>query len=424
MALAQLSLNGRLYGARFILRKIIHQNKRIKAYSIDVKVLSINGIMCVLKIESKELSVSAIYNFCAGPAMLPQAVMQKAQQELIDWNGLGVSVMEISHRSKEFIALTEQAEVTLRKLMHIPDNYHVLFMHGGGRAQFSNVVNNFLGEHGRALYLVSGQWSQSAVDEAKKLVGEAQIDVLNIVDQTSVDSSSGLNRVNLPDLNAIKKDYRYVHYCSNETVDGIEIFDELDSPWPIVADLSSTIMSREIDVSRYGLIYAGAQKNIGPSGLSIVIVRDDMLKLPSLPQSSVMDYRITAENGSMFNTPPTFAWYLAAEVFKWLASQGGIAAIAEINQQKSQLLYDCIDSNPFYKNGVVKENRSRMNVTFQLVDDDLDGAFLKAAEQAGLVALKGHRIVGGMRASLYNAMPLEGVQALVDFMNAFAVKNR
>jgi phosphoserine aminotransferase len=363
--------------------------------------------------------VSRIFNFCAGPAMLPEAVMQKAQGELLDWNGLGVSVMEISHRSKEFIALTEQAEVNLRQLMNIPNHYHVLFMHGGGRAQFSNVVNNFLGEHGRALYLVSGQWSQSAVEEAKKLAGEDKIDVLNIVEQ-----QDGLNRVCLPNLHSIQNDYRYVHYCSNETVDGIEIFDELDSPWPIVADLSSTIMSREIDVSRYGLIYAGAQKNIGPSGLSIVIVHDDMLKLPSLPQSSVMDYRIAAENGSMFNTPPTFAWYLAAEVFKWLASQGGIAAIAEINQQKSQLLYDCIDSNPFYKNGVVKENRSRMNVTFQLVDDELDGAFLKAAEQAGLVALKGHRIVGGMRASLYNAMPLEGVQALVDFMNAFAVKNR
>jgi phosphoserine aminotransferase len=363
--------------------------------------------------------VSRIFNFCAGPAMLPEAVMQKAQGELLDWNGLGVSVMEISHRSKEFIALTEQAEVNLRQLMNIPNHYHVLFMHGGGRAQFSNVVNNFLGEHGRALYLVSGQWSLSAVEEAKKLAGEDKIDVLNIVEQ-----QDGLNRVCLPNLHSIQNDYRYVHYCSNETVDGIEIFDELDSPWPIVADLSSTIMSREIDVSRYGLIYAGAQKNIGPSGLSIVIVHDDMLKLPSLPQSSVMDYRIAAENGSMFNTPPTFAWYLAAEVFKWLASQGGIAAIAEINQQKSQLLYDCIDSNPFYKNGVVKENRSRMNVTFQLVDDDLDGAFLKAAEQAGLVALKGHRIVGGMRASLYNAMPLEGVQALVDFMNAFAVKNR
>ncbi|MBB1267855.1 3-phosphoserine/phosphohydroxythreonine transaminase [Shewanella sp. SR44-3] len=363
--------------------------------------------------------MSRIYNFCAGPAMLPAAVMQKAQQELLDWNGLGVSVMEISHRSKEFIALAEQAEVNLRQLMNIPNHYHVLFMHGGGRSQFSNVVNNFLGEHGRALYLVSGQWSKSAVEEAQKLAGEAQIDVLNIV--TKLD---GLNQVTLPDLHSIKKDYRYVHYCSNETVDGIEIFDELDSPWPIVADLSSTIMSREIDVSRYGLIYAGAQKNIGPSGLSIVIVRDDMLKLASLPQSSVMDYRIAAENGSMFNTPPTFAWYLAAEVFRWLKAQGGVEAMAKINQQKAQLLYACIDDNSFYCNGVAKQNRSQMNVTFQLADDSLDSTFLAEAERAGLVALKGHRIVGGMRASLYNAMPIEGVQALVDFMNAFAAKHK
>ncbi|QDE31148.1 MULTISPECIES: 3-phosphoserine/phosphohydroxythreonine transaminase [Shewanella] len=362
--------------------------------------------------------MSAIYNFCAGPAMLPQAVMQKAQQELIDWNGLGVSVMEISHRSKEFIAMTQQAEVTLRKLMHIPDNYHVLFMHGGGRAQFSNVVNNFLGDNGQALYLVSGQWSSAAVTEAKKLVSESQIDTINIVEQVD-----GLNQVILPDLTAIDKDYRYVHYCSNETVDGIEIFEELDSPWPIVADLSSTIMSHHIDVSKYGLIYAGAQKNIGPSGLSIVIVRDDMLTLPSLPQSSIMDYRVAVEHGSMFNTPPTFAWYLASEVFAWLEANGGVSTMADVNQQKAALLYECIDSNPFYKNGVAPHNRSRMNVTFQLVDNSLDVEFLKQAEQAGLVALKGHRIVGGMRASIYNAMPLEGVQALVDFMNNFAIKH-
>ncbi|NMH63815.1 3-phosphoserine/phosphohydroxythreonine transaminase [Shewanella salipaludis] len=362
--------------------------------------------------------MSAIYNFCAGPAMLPQAVMKKAQQELLDWNGLGVSVMEISHRSKEFIALTARAEADLRELMQIPANYHVLFMHGGGRGQFSAVVNNFLGDNGRALYLVNGQWSSAAVAEAKKLAGEAQIDSLNIVEK-----HNGLNAVVLPDLHKIDADYRYVHYCPNETVDGIEIFDELDSPWPVVADMSSTIMSHEIDVSRYGLIYAGAQKNIGPSGLSLVIVRDDMLKLPSLPQSSVMDYRIAVEHDSMFNTPPTFAWYLAAEVFAWLKSVGGVAHIADVNRRKAELLYACIDNNAFYRNGVELANRSRMNVTFQLADPALDAEFLKQAEAAGLVALKGHRIVGGMRASLYNAMPLEGVQVLVNFMNEFAAKH-
>lgn len=363
--------------------------------------------------------MSVIYNFCAGPAMLPTAVMAKAQQELRDWNGQGVSVMEVSHRSKEFIALTKQAEADLRDLMQIPANYHVLFMHGGGRGQFSAVVNNFLGDNGRALYLVSGQWSSAALVEAQKLAGESQIDSLNIVEKVN-----GFNAVTLPDLHKIDADYRYVHYCPNETVDGIEIFDELDSPWPIIADLSSTIMSREIDVSRYGLIYAGAQKNIGPSGLSIVIVRDDMLTLPSLVQSSIMDYRLAVEHDSMFNTPPTFAWYLAAEVFAWLKSIGGVRAMAGINQQKAALLYHCIDQNAFYRNGVVAANRSQMNVTFQLADEALDSAFLAEAEAAGLVALKGHRIVGGMRASLYNAMPLEGVMALVDFMHQFAAKHR
>ncbi|WP_434937709.1 3-phosphoserine/phosphohydroxythreonine transaminase [Shewanella sp. HL-SH8] len=362
--------------------------------------------------------MSTIYNFCAGPAMLPQPVMQKAQQELIDWNGLGVSVMEISHRSKEFIALTQEAEKNLRELMNIPQNYHVLFMHGGGRGQFTNVVTNFLGDKGRALYLTSGQWSSSAVKEAKRIAGDSQIDEINIVE-----TINGLHQVCLPDLMSMDKDYRFVHYCANETVDGIEIFDALESPWPVVADLSSTIMSHAIDVSKFGLIYAGAQKNIGPSGLSIVIVRDDMLAMPTLVQSSVMDYTITKDNDSMFNTPPTFAWYLAAEVFKWLKGVGGVAAIESINQQKAALLYTCIDELAFYKNGVDIDNRSRMNVTFQLADSALDAEFLADAEKAGLVALKGHRIVGGMRASLYNAMPLEGVQKLVDFMHAFAKKH-
>ncbi|WP_394130128.1 3-phosphoserine/phosphohydroxythreonine transaminase [Shewanella maritima] len=347
--------------------------------------------------------------------MLPAAVMQKAQQELVDWNGLGVSVMEISHRSKAFIYLAKQAELDLRELMQIPENYQVLFMHGGGRAQFTNIVTNFLGDNGRALYLTSGQWSSSAVKEARKLVGESAIDELLITQRNgeSVD-------VNIPELTGEKSQYRYVHYCPNETVDGIEIFDSITSPWPVIADMSSTIMSRQIDVSKFAVIYAGAQKNIGPSGLSIVIVRDDMLTLPKLPQSSVMDYAIAAENDSMFNTPPTFAWYLAAEVFKWLKALGGVEHVAKVNQQKAELLYQCIDSNPFYTNSVKKSFRSNMNVTFKLVDDKLDKQFLAQAEQAGLLALKGHRVVGGMRASIYNAMPLAGVQRLVDFMQAFA----
>ena len=363
--------------------------------------------------------MSVTYNFCAGPAMLPQAVMQKAQSELLDWHGLGTSVMEISHRSKEFIALTEQAEIDLRELMSIPSNYHVLFMHGGGRGQFSAVVNNFLGEQGRALYLVSGSWSQSAVAEAKKLTSDAQIDSLDIVENIN-----GINQIALPDLAKIDQDYRYLHYCTNETVDGIEIFDDLESHWPIIADMSSNIMSREIDVSKYALIYAGAQKNIGPSGLSIVIVRDDMLELPSLPQSSIMDYRLAVKHGSMYNTPPTFAWYLAAEVFKWLKVSGGVAAMAKRNLHKAALLYDFIDSNDFYRSKVSVKNRSVMNVTFYLTNEALNGEFLNQASEAKLVALKGHRSVGGMRASIYNAMPIEGVEALVEFMQDFANKHK
>ncbi|QSX39211.1 3-phosphoserine/phosphohydroxythreonine transaminase [Shewanella cyperi] len=362
--------------------------------------------------------MSVKYNFCAGPAMLPPPVMAKAQQELLDWNGLGVSVMEISHRSSEFIALAKQAEADLRELMSIPDNYHVLFMHGGGRGQFAAVVNNFLGDKGRALYLVSGQWSKSAMEEARKLAGDSQIDALNIVENIN-----GINTVVMPALKGSGDEYRYLHYCPNETVDGIEIFDEITSPWPIVADLSSTIMSRELDVSRYGLIYAGAQKNIGPSGLAIVIVRKDMLELPQMPQASIMDYRLCAEHDSMFNTPPTFAWYLAAEVFTWLKGIGGVKAMEAINKEKAARLYACIDKLDFYRNGVAMANRSRMNVTFQLTDESLDKVFLTEAEAKGLLALKGHRIVGGMRASLYNAMPLDGVDALVTFMEEFAARH-
>jgi phosphoserine aminotransferase len=362
--------------------------------------------------------VSTTYNFCAGPAMLPQAVMQKAQSELLDWNGLGTSVMEISHRSKEFIALTEQAEIDLRELMSIPSNYHVLFMHGGGRGQFSAVVNNFLGDKGRALYLISGSWSKAAVEEAIKLTSPEQIDSINVVK-----NDNGINSVVIPEMLGEGNEYRYLHFCPNETVDGIEIFDDIDSPWPVIADMSSNILSRNIDVSKYGLIYAGAQKNIGPSGLSIVIVRDDMLTLPALPQSSIMDYRLGVKHGSMYNTPPTFSWYLAAEVFAWLRTIGGVDALAQINLDKANVLYDFIDSSDCYFNTVALPNRSVMNVTFYLNDEALNAEFVTQATHRGLVALKGHRSVGGMRASIYNAMPIEGVEKLVEFMKQFAEQN-
>ena len=347
--------------------------------------------------------------------MLPTQVMEQAQKAFLNWNDTGVSVMEVSHRSADFMALAKKLEQDLRDLMNIPNNYHVLFMHGGGRGQFSAVVNNFLGSKGRALYLNSGQWSKSAAEEAKKLAGQAQVDEIDIVV-----TDEGINHIELSALSGDASDYRYVHYCPNETVDGIEIFDYIDCPWPVIADMSSCILSREIDVSKFGLIYAGAQKNIGPSGLSIAIVRDDLLTLPSLSQSSIMDYRIALKNDSMYNTPATYSWYLAGLVFEWLKLSGGVSAIAKVNKQKAQLLYQCIDDHPFYCNRVGKDSRSHMNVTFHLADESLNNEFLEQAKARGLVALKGHRIVGGMRASIYNAMPLEGVKALVKFMNEFA----
>lgn len=359
--------------------------------------------------------MSATYNFCAGPAMLPMPVMAKAQQELLDWSGQGVSVMEMSHRSPEFVALAKQAEQDIRDLMAIPDNYHVLFMHGGGRGQFAAIVHNFLGEQGQALYLTDGLWSKAAYAEAVKLTSAEQIIEAKISHQIETNIA-----VQLPDFSQYPQDFRYLHYCPNETVDGIEIFDSINCPWPVIADMSSCIMSRHIDVSQFAVIYAGAQKNIGPSGLSIVIVRDDMLKLPQLPQASIMDYRLALANDSMYNTPPTFAWYLAAEVFKWLKDMGGIDVMADVNLQKARMLYDCIDHYPLYQNNVAKQYRSQMNVVFHLQDESLTTEFLAQAKQHGLVALKGHKAVGGLRASIYNAMPLEGVAALVKFMTEFA----
>ena len=356
------------------------------------------------------------YNFCAGPAMIPEPVLRKAQTELLNWNGLGTSVMEVSHRGGPFKAMAKQAEADLRELMNIPSNYHVLFMHGGGRAQFAAVVNNFLGNKGRALYLRSGQWSKIAAEEAISITSESQIDVVDIVD---VDESTGFKKVCIPNLHANPSEYRYLHYCPNETVDGIEIFDSIDSPWPVVADMSSNILSREIDVSKFAVIYAGAQKNIGPSGLSIAIVRDDMLQLPSLPQATIYDYRAQVKEESMYNTPPTFAWYLAAEVFTWLKGLGGIKAIEEHNRTKAALLYKAIDETAGFYNDIHQNNRSLMNVTFKLDDETRNDEFVKKAEEHGLVALKGHRFVGGMRASIYNAMPKEGVNALISYIKSF-----
>ncbi len=356
--------------------------------------------------------MTQIYNFSSGPAMLPVEVLRRAEQELCNWNGLGTSVMEISHRSKEFIQVAEEAEKDLRDLLKIPENYKVLFCQGGARAQFAAVPMNLLGAAKTADYIDGGYWAHSAIQEAQKYCTPNVIDA-----KTQVNGKHAL----LPMREwTLSDDAAYVHFCPNETIDGLAIDEQPDfGDRVVVADLSSTILSRPLDISRYGVIYAGAQKNIGPAGLTLVIVRDDLLGKAQQALPTVLNYKALAENDSMYNTPPTFAWYLSGLVFKWLKERGGISEMDKTNQAKADLLYGVIDRSDFYRNDVAVSNRSRMNVPFQLADAALDKLFLEESFAAGLHALKGHRVVGGMRASIYNAMPLEGVKTLTEFMMDF-----
>ncbi len=353
-----------------------------------------------------------IYNFSAGPAVLPHEVMLQAQQELLDWHGSGMSVMEMSHRGKEFMGIAAAAEQDLRDLLAIPANYKVLFLQGGAHLQFAMIPLNLLREKATADYVNTGEWSKKAISEAKKFCH------VNVVAN---------NTTGIPAFNTWQCDPNaaYLHYTSNETIGGVEFNWVPDTgDVPLVADMSSHILSRQIDMSKYGLIYAGAQKNIGPAGLTIVIVRDDLVGVayPGIP--AMLDYKTHADNDSMYNTPPTFAIYMAGLVFQWLKRKGGLAAMEKTNIAKAKLLYDAIDaSKGFYHCPVTKTDRSRMNVPFTLKDAAMDSDFLKQADARGLLHLKGHRSVGGMRASIYNAMPLVGVQALVAFMNEFAQKN-
>jgi phosphoserine aminotransferase len=345
--------------------------------------------------------------------MLPPEVMKKAQQEFLDWQNLGVSVMEISHRSKPFLEMVKECEASLRRLMNISDEFEVLFMHGGGRGQFAAVPLNLHLDNAPGVYIENGIWSTGATQEGAKFT---QVEGINIrTDNEGLFDIKPVAQWPLPEQAS------YIHYCPNETIDGIEIVDVPKHPTaPIVADMSSVILSREINVDDFDVIYAGAQKNIGPSGLCIVIVRKSLMQREGLPRPSILDYTIEAQQGSMYNTPPTFAWYLAAEVFKYLEATGGVAAMEAHNEKKAAILYNYIDSSDFYSNKVAKHCRSRMNVPFWLKDDSLNALFLTQAEEAGLVALEGHRLVGGMRASIYNAMPIEGIEALVAFMDKFA----
>jgi phosphoserine aminotransferase len=353
-----------------------------------------------------------VYNFSPGPAALPLEVLEQAQREMIEWGASGMSVMEMSHRGKDFIGIAEQAERDLRELMDIPANYKVLFLQGGAALQFAMVPLNLLGGKKTADYVVGGYWAKKAVAEAKRF---AQVNI--------VATSEAQKFMTVPprDTWKLDADAAYVHYTPNETIGGVEFHFTPDvGTAPLVADASSMILSRPMDVAKHGVIYAGAQKNVGPAGVTIVIVRDDLLGKTAMGAPSLFDYKVQAENQSMLNTCPTYAWYVAGLVFQWLKRQGGVAAIETVNIRKADKLYAAIDgSGGFYRNPVDRACRSRMNIPFTLVDDKLDDPFLKESKAAGLVSLKGHRVVGGMRASIYNAMPEAGVDALIAFMKDF-----
>lgn len=357
-----------------------------------------------------------VFNFSAGPAALPQEVLEKAQGEMLDWHDAGMSVMEMSHRGKEFMSIAAQAEADLREVMAIPDNYKVLFLQGGASSQFAMVPLNLLRGKTSADYYRTGSWSKKAIAEAKRYCD------VNVVADTEIDGKF----TTVPEEGSVtfNPDAAYVHYTPNETIEGVEFPYVPDTgDVPLVADMSSTILSRAIDVSKFAVIYAGAQKNIGPAGLTIVIVRDDLIGETKEGTPAMFDWATHAKNDSMYNTPATYGWYLAGLVFAWLKEKGGLSGMAEINQRKAEKLYAAIDASNFYANPVAVNCRSWMNVPFTLANADLDAAFLEGAKEANLVTLKGHRSVGGMRASIYNAMPEAGVDALIDFMTEFEKQN-
>tara|TARA_B100001063_G_scaffold32240_1_gene25418 strand:- start:1299 stop:2381 length:1083 start_codon:yes stop_codon:yes gene_type:complete len=359
--------------------------------------------------------MTRLYNFCAGPAALPTDVLSQAQADLLNWQGKGLSVMEMSHRSPEFVGIAQQAEQDLRDLMVIPDNYKVLFMQGGASSQFTMIPMNLLHGKKSADYINTGQWSKKAIAEAKRF---CDVNVVATTEDNSFTSAPSQEELNL------NPEAAYVHYTPNETIGGVQ-FDYIPETngVPLVADYSSAILSEEIDVSKFAMIYAGAQKNIGPAGLCIVIIREDLLGQTLEGTPTMFDYKVMADNDSMYNTPPSYGWYLAGLVFSWLKAQGGVKAMAEINHRKAKKLYDFIDANPFYANPVAINNRSIMNVPFTLKNADLDKAFLAESEKVGLLNLAGHRSVGGMRASIYNAVEEKAVDALIAFMAEFAKNN-
>jgi phosphoserine aminotransferase len=356
-----------------------------------------------------------VYNFSAGPAMLPVEVLQKAANEMLDYRGSGMSVMELSHRGKEFTEIIQAAEANLRAIMAIPENYKVLFLQGGASLQFSMVPLNLMAKSKKADYVHTGQWSKKAIAEAKKY-GQVKV----------IASSEKENFTYIPKLDreAFSQDADYFYIVTNNTIYGTAFKEIPDSgDIPLVADMSSNILSEPIDVSRFGVIFAGAQKNIGPAGLTIVIIREDLIGLADEDVPALLDYRTHSQAGSMYNTPPTYAIYVAGLVFEWIREKGGLAAMAAANKEKAMMLYDYLDNSKLFSSPVEKASRSLMNVPFVTGKEELDSLFVKEAAAAGLKTLKGHRSVGGMRASIYNAMPVSGVKALLDFMKEFEKKN-
>ena len=358
--------------------------------------------------------MSRVYNFSAGPSCLPEEVLQQAAAEMLDYKGTGMSVMEMSHRSKPYQAIIDETEALARELMGIPENYKVLFLQGGASLQFAMIPQNLMVNHKRAAFMNTGAWSDKAIKEAKKF-GEA------LVAASSKESTFNY----IPEIPAIPENIDYFYICANNTIYGTK-FNEFPQTGnvPLIADFSSCIMSEKVDVSKFGLIFAGAQKNLGPAGVCLVIIRDDLVGKAPESTPTMMNYQTHVDNGSMFNTPPTYGIYIMGLVFQWIKKNGGIEAMEKRNREKAALLYDFLDSSSMFKGTVVAKDRSLMNVPFVTGNEELDAAFIKEATAAGFVNLKGHRSVGGMRASIYNAMPLKGVQALVDFMKAFEAKNK
>ena len=359
--------------------------------------------------------MTRVFNFSAGPAALPEPVLRQAANEMLDWHGSGMSVMEMSHRGKEFMGIHAEAQTLLRELLDVPANYKLLFMQGGAIAENAIVPMNMLRGRASADYIHTGAWSKRSIEEARKY---ARVNV------AASSEDSGFMHVPRRETWQLDPNAAYVHICANETIGGVEYHFTPDvGNVPLVADVSSNILSRPLDVSKFGLIYGGAQKNIGPAGLTIVLVRDDLIGQASPVTPSAFDYGIQAEHDSMLNTPPTYAIYIAGLVFKWLKAQGGLAAMEQRNRAKAALLYDYLDATEFYSNPVARADRSLMNVPFKLHDAALDAAFLDGAKARSMLQLKGHRLIGGMRASIYNAMPIEGVRALVAYMKEFEARH-